>query len=103
MFQSNREGIFDDDYSRYLASRLFGKFKGKSVGEILLNDGVEGSDGVSGNDDSVVSEKISIGSFTMFGLPCVYECVVQYGGLSVVSGGLKGLSRICCDVGVEPR
>ena len=39
----------------------------------------------------------------MFGSPCVYECVVQYGGLSVVSGGLKGFSRICCDVGVEPR
>ena len=37
----------------------------------------------------------------MFGLPCVYECVVQYGGLSVVSGGLKGFSRISCDVGVE--
>ena len=33
MFQSNRKGIFDDDCSRYLASRLFGKFKGKSVGE----------------------------------------------------------------------
>ena len=28
-------------------------------------------------------------NFTMFGSPCVYECVVQYGGLSVVSGGLK--------------
>ena len=37
----------------------------------------------------------------MFGSPCVNECVVQYGGLSVVSGGLKGFSRICCDVGVE--
>ena len=34
----------------------------------------------------------------MFGSPCVYEC-----GLSVVSGGLKGFSRIFCDVGVEPR
>ena len=39
----------------------------------------------------------------MFGLPCVNECVVQYGGRSVVSGGLKLFSRICCDVGVEPR
>ena len=37
----------------------------------------------------------------MFGSPCVYECVVQYDGLSVVSGELKGFSRICCDVGVN--
>ena len=58
---------------------------------------------VSGNDYSVVSEEISIGSFTMFGSPCVNECVVQYGGLSVVSGVLNGFSRICCDVGVEYR
>ena len=34
VFQSNRKGVFDDDCSRYVASRLFGKFKGKSVGEI---------------------------------------------------------------------
>ena len=81
--------MFDVDCSRYLASRLFGKFKGKSVGEIRLNDGVDGSDNVSGNDDSVASEEISIGSFTKFGSPCVYECVVQYGGLSLVSGGIK--------------
>ena len=33
VFQSNLKGIFDDDCSRYLASRLFRKFKGKSVGE----------------------------------------------------------------------
>ena len=65
MFQSNPKGIFDDDCPRYLASRLFGKFKGKSVGETSLIDGVDGSEGVSGNDDSVVSEEISIGSFTM--------------------------------------
>ena len=31
VFQSSRKGIFVDDCSRYLASRLFGKFKGKSV------------------------------------------------------------------------
>ena len=104
VFQSNLKGIFVDDCSRYLASRLFGKFRGKGVGEIWLIDGVDGSDNVSGSDDDVVvSEEISIGSFTMFGSPCVYECVVQYGGLSVVSGGLKGFSRICCDVGVKPR
>ena len=34
MFQSNRKGIFVDDCSRYLASRLFGNIKGKNVGEI---------------------------------------------------------------------
>ena len=74
VFQSNRNGIFVDDCSRYLASRLFGKFKGKSVGEIWLNDGVDGSDNVSGRDDDVnVSVEMSIGSLTKFGSPCVYE------------------------------
>ena len=34
VFQSNLKGIFDDDFSRDLALRLFRKFKGKSVGEI---------------------------------------------------------------------
>ena len=34
IFQSNRKGMFDDYCSLYRASRLFGKFKGKSVGEI---------------------------------------------------------------------
>ena len=48
-----------------------------------------------------MTEEISIGSFNMFGSPCVYECVVQYGGLSVASGVLKGFSRICCDVGLN--
>ena len=79
------------------------EFKGKSVGEISLNDGVDGSDNVSGSDDSVVSVKISIGSFTKFGSPCVYECVAQYGSRAVGLGGLKGFSRICSDVGVEPK
>ena len=60
VFQSNRKGIFDDDCSRYLASRLFGKFKGKSVGKTWLIDGVDGSESVSGNDDSVVSQEIYI-------------------------------------------
>ena len=33
------------------------------------------------------------------------ECVVQYGSRDVWlgGGGLKGLSRICSDVGVEPK
>ena len=39
----------------------------------------------------------------MFGSPCVYECVAQYGSPSVGLGGLKGFSRICSDVGVEPK
>ena len=95
--------MFDDDCSLYLASRLIGKLKGKSVGNIWLIDGVDGSESVSGRDDSVVSEEISIGSFTKLGSPWVYECEVQYGKRSVDSGGLKGFSRICSDFGVEPR
>ena len=85
---------------------LFGKFRGKGVGEIWLIGGVDGSDNVSGSDDDVVvSVEISIGSFNKFGSPCVNECVVQYGSRDVClgGGGLKGLSRICSDVGVEPK
>ena len=63
VFQSSLKGIFVDDCSRYLASRLFGKFKLKGGGEIWLIDGVDGSDNVSGSDeDVVVSVEISIGS-----------------------------------------
>ena len=104
VFQSNLKGVFVDDCSRYLASRLFGKFKRKSVGKIWLNDGVDGSNNVSGSDDDVVvSVEISIWSFTKFGSPCVNECVVQYGSRAVGLGGLKGFLRICSDVGVEPK
>ena len=103
VFQSSLKGIVVDDCSRYLASRLFGKFKLKGVGEIWLIDGVDGSDSVSGSDDDVVSEEISIGSLVIFGSPCVNECVVQYGSCDVWFGGLKGFSRICSDVGVEPK
>ena len=104
VFQSNLRGIFVDDCSRYLASRLFGKFKGKGVGEIWLIDGVDGSDNVSGiDDDVVVSVEISIGSFIKLGSPCVNDCVVQYGSRDVWFGGFKGFSRICSDVGVEPK
>ena len=47
---------------------------------------------------------MSIGPFTKFGSPCVYECVVQYGSrVELGGGGLKGISRICSDVGVEPK
>ena len=102
VFQSNLKGIFVDDCSRYLASRLFGKFRGKGVGEIWLIDDVDGSDSVSGSDDDVVVE-ISIGSFIKFGSPCVNDCVVQYGSRDVWFGGLKGFSRIYSDVGVEPK
>ena len=88
VFQSNLKGIFVDDCSRYLASKLFGKFKGKGIVEISLNDGVDGSDNVSGSDDDVVvSVEISIGSFTKFGSPCVNECVVQYGCRAMRLGG----------------
>ena len=80
LFQSSLKGIVVDDCSRYLASRLFGKFKLKGSGEIWLIDGVDGSDNVSGSDeDVVVSVEISIGLFIKFGSPCVNECVVQYG------------------------
>ena len=94
VFQSTLKGIFVDDCSRYLASRLFGKFKGKGVDEIWLNDGFDGSDDVCGSDnDVVVSVEISIGSFTKFGSPCVNECVVQYGSRAVRlgGGGVKGI------------
>ena len=105
VFQSNLKGIFVDDCSQYLASRLFGKFSGKSVGEIWLIDGVDGSDNVSGSDDDdvVVSVEICIGSFIKFGSPCVNDCVVQYGSRDVWFGVLKGFLRICSDVGVEPK
>ena len=79
------------------------KFKLKG-GEILLIDGVDGSDNVSGSDeDVVVSVEIYMGSLTKFGSPCVNECVVQYGNRDVWFVGLKGFSRICSDVGVEPK
>ena len=91
VFQSNLKGIFVDDCSRYLASRLFGKFRGKGLGEIWLNDGFDGGDNVSGSDDDVVvSVEISIGSFTKFGSPCVNECVAQYGSRAVGLGGGGG-------------
>ena len=46
---------------------------------------------------------MSIGSLTKFGSPCVNECVVQNGSRDAWFGGLKGFSRICSDVGVEPK
>ena len=66
-------------------------------------DGVDGSDNVSGNDEDVVSVEISMGSLTKFGSPCMNDCVVQYGNRDVWFMGLKGFSRICSDVGVEPK
>ena len=85
-------------------ARLFGKFKLKGGGEIWLIDGVDGSDNVSGSDeDVVVSVEISIGLLIKFNSPCVNECVVQYGSRDAWFGGLKGFSRICSDVGVEPK
>ena len=92
VFQSNLKGTFVDGCSRYLASRLFGKFRGKGFGEIWLIDGVDSSDNVSGSDeDVVVSVEISIGPFIKIGSPCVNECDVQYGSRDVWLGGGGGL------------
>ena len=44
-----------------------------------------------------------MGSLIKFGSPCVNEFVVQYGSRDVWFEGLKGFSRICSDVGVEPK
>ena len=44
-----------------------------------------------------------MGLLTKFNSPCVNECVVQYGSRDAWFGGLKGFSRICSDVGVEPK
>ena len=44
-----------------------------------------------------------MGSLIKFGSRCVNECVVQYSNLDVWFVGLKGFSRICSDVGVEPK
>ena len=75
VFQSSLKGIFVDDCSRYLASRLFGKFKLKGGGEIWLIDGVDGSDNVSGSDeDVVVSVEISIGSLTKGIFTYLFRC-----------------------------
>ena len=81
-------------------------FKLKGGGEIWLIDGVDGSDNVSGSDeDVVVSVEISIGLLTKFNSPCVMNVlsnmVVVMPGLGVFL--LKGFSRICSDVGVEPK
>ena len=58
-----------DDCCWYLASRFVGKNRGKSVGDIWLFEGVDGNERVSGRDDDVVSEQISIGSFAILGSP----------------------------------
>ena len=50
-----------------------------------------------------MSNETSIGSFTKFGSIRVKPCVIQYGSCFVVAGGIKGFSRICSDVGVEPK
>ena len=50
-----------------------------------------------------MSDETPNGSFTKFGSLLVKACVIQYGSCSVVAGGLKGFSRTCSDVGVEPK
>ena len=69
VFQSNLRAIFVG-CSLYLVSISCEIFKGKIDGEILLRDGVDGSDSVSGRDENVVSDEVSIGSLTKLGSPC---------------------------------
>ena len=83
--------------------KILGKLRWKSVGDIWLKEGVEISESVSGNVDSVVSDETSIGLSTKFGSLWVSVCVTQYGIRSVVAGGFEGFSQICSDVGVEPK
>ena len=53
--------------------------------------------------DKGVSDETYIGSFIMFCSLLVKACVIQNGRCCVVAGGLKSLSLICSDVGVEPK
>ena len=78
------------------------KFGGNGDAAVYPNDRVEGSESVSGCN-KVVSDETSIESFTKFGSPRVKTSVIQYGRCSVVAGGLKGFSRLCSDVVVEPK
>ena len=97
----NRRCLLLVEFSLYLASRFVGSFGRNGVCEIWVREGVEGEK-VSGSD-KVVSDETSFGSFTKFGSPWEKACVIQNGGCSVVAGGLKGFSRICSDVGVDPK
>ena len=93
VFQSNPRSILLVKSSLYLSSKFVGKFSGNVVVRVLLIlEGVEGSDEVSGNGKDV-SDEISRGSFAKFGSP--RRCVEV--------GGLKGFSRSCSDMGVDPK
>ena len=102
VLQSDRRGILLVKCSLYLSSKFVGKFGGNDVVEIWLIEGFEGSDGVSGNDRDVSGE-ISTGIFTKFGSPWAKACVIQCGKRCVELGWLKGFSRFCSDVGVDPK
>ena len=86
----------------FFISKFVGKFGGNGVVGVWFIEGVEGSDRVSGNDNDV-SDEISIGSLTKSGSTWVKACVIQCGWRCVEVGGLKGFSRICSDVGVDPK
>ena len=79
-----------------------GKIGGINTCKVGVKEGVEGSERVSGSDKDV-SDEISIGSFIKFGSPWVKASVIQKGRCSVVAGGLKGISLICSDIGIEPK
>ena len=102
VFQSSRRCMLLVECSRYLASRFVGKFGGNGVREIWLEERVERSESVSGND-KVGSDETAIGSFFKFGSLWVKVCVIQYGRCSVVAGRLKRFSLLCSDAGVEPK
>ena len=83
--------------SRYLSSRLVEKFVGNGL--LLVTEDVGGSDHVSGSDKNV-SKEISMGSFTRLGSPSGNVWLIQYGNRCDEVGGMKGILRICSDVGV---
>ena len=81
---------------------MWRKFGGNGDAAICPNDRVERSESVSGSK-KFVSDETSFWSFTKFGSPWVKTFFIKYGRCSVVAGGLKGFSRLCSDVVVEPK
>ena len=71
-------------------------------GVCLVVESVDGSDRFSGSDKEVSDDKFA-GSFTKFGSPWVNACAIQCGRRCDETGKLKGFSRICSEVGVDPK
>ena len=67
-----------------------------------MTEGVDGNDRVSGIDKEICDEK-SYGSFTKFGSPYENVCAIQCGSIYDEVEGLKGFSRVCSEVVVEPK